>query len=125
MINLSTSWGYWMLVAGFGAGGGLWGVLSNLFFIRQFGALHLGEISGLNTALTVCASALGPVLFSLAYDWGGRFGLAAWACLCALIVLLIVSVLLRQPRDLVPGKLHRSPHLVPLTTRRQMRRYDR
>ena len=103
LINLASTWGYWLLVAGFGAGGGLWGVLSNLFFIRQFGALHLGEISGLNTALTVSASALGPLLFSLAFDFGGRFSLAAWACLCALIGLLSVSVVLRQPQDRVPG----------------------
>ena len=34
LLNLELTWGYWMLAAGFGAGGGLWGVISNLAFIR-------------------------------------------------------------------------------------------
>ena len=69
MLHLSTQWGYWLLIAGFGVGGGLWGVLSNLAFIRFFGPNHLGEISGLNTSVTVLASALGPFLFSYARDY--------------------------------------------------------
>ena len=86
----------------FGAGGGLWGVLSNLAFIRQYGALHLGEISGLNTSLTVFASAIGPVLFSVAQEQLGTFTSAAIGCLAGLVALLIVSVLVRQPRDIAP-----------------------
>ena len=86
-----------MLVVGFGIGGGLWGVLSNLAFIRQYGALHLGEISGLNTSLTVFASAIGPVVFSLANDVFGTFQAAAYGCLAGLVGLLLVATLLPQP----------------------------
>jgi len=103
LTQLSTSQGYWLLVAGFGIGGGLWGVLSNLAFIRQYGALHLGEVSGLNTSFTVFASAVGPVAFSLANDVFGSFEAAAWGCLAGLVTLLMAAVLLRQPRDLAPG----------------------
>ena len=85
-----------------GAGGGLWGVLSNLAFIRQFGVLHLGEISGLNTAITVFASAIGPVAFSLANDTFGSFDAAAAGCIVGLTVLLLVAVLLPQPLDRAP-----------------------
>jgi MFS family permease len=102
LFNLSAELGYWLLVAGFGAGGGLWGVLSNLVFIRQFGTLHLGEVSGLNTALTVFASAIGPLFFSLANDLSGRFSTAAGACLAGLMVLLVWAILQPQPRDLRP-----------------------
>ena len=50
------------LLVGFGVGGGLWSVLSNLAFVRLFGTAALGEISGLNTALSVFAvPALGPL----------------------------------------------------------------
>ena len=59
---------------GFGFGGALWGVLSNLVSIRHYGPKHLGEITGLNTALTLFASAIGPLLFSLVFDITGTFG---------------------------------------------------
>ena len=76
LATLEQTSGYWMLVLGFGAGGGLWGVLSNLVFVRQFGILHLGEISGLNTSITVLSSAIGPVVFSLANDFRWRLSLS-------------------------------------------------
>jgi cyanate permease len=103
ITQLQSQLGYWLLVLGFGAGGGLWGVISNLAFIRQYGALHLGEISGLNTAITVFASAIGPVAFSLANDTFGTFNAAALGCMVGLVVLLLVAILLPQPFD-------RSPH---------------
>ena len=102
LTRLHTDLGYWLLVFGFGAGGGLWGVLSNLAFIRQFGSLHLGEISGLNTAITVFASAIGPVSFSLANDAFDSFAAAAYVCGAALVVLLCVAMWLPQPRDVAP-----------------------
>ena len=104
LTRLDTQFGYWLLVVGFGAGGGLWGVLSNLAFIRQFGVLHLGEISGLNTAVTVFASAVGPVFFSVANDLFDTFTAAALVCFVGLIVLLAVALWLPQPRDQLPQR---------------------
>ncbi|MFT7652280.1 MAG: OFA family oxalate/formate antiporter-like MFS transporter [Limisphaerales bacterium] len=102
LTQLETELGYWMLVTGFGCGGGLWGVLSNLAFIRMYGSLHLGEISGLNTAITVFASAVGPVAFSLAQDYFATFEAAAIACMVGLVSLLVVAVVVRQPHDIQP-----------------------
>ena len=102
LVNLHQEWGYYLLIAGFGSGGGLWGVLSNLVFVRQFGVLHLGAISGLNTSLTVMASAIGPALFSLALDGFGTFNAAAYACIAGLVGLLLAALIIRQPRDLKP-----------------------
>ncbi|MCH2170087.1 MFS transporter [Myxococcota bacterium] len=96
LIHLERDWGYWLLVAGFGAGGGLWGLLSNLSFVRFFGRLHLGEISGLNTAITVFASAIGPALFSLGADGFGTYRAAAWLCLGGLVGLLVAAVVIPQ-----------------------------
>ena len=96
LLHLHTEWGYWLLVAGFGIGGGLWGVLSNLAFIRFFGPAHLGEISGLNTSVTVLASAIGPFVFSFSRDYTGSYTPAMTACLGALLVLLVISALLPQ-----------------------------
>jgi len=67
-----------LLVVGFGIGGGLWSVTSNLTFIRNFGPLHLGEITGLCTAILVFASAIGPALFSLGLDYFGSYAAALW-----------------------------------------------
>lgn len=102
LASLETTWGYWLLVAGFGSGGGLWGVLANLTFVRQFGARHLGAISGLNTSVTVLASALGPLLFSLANDGLGSFRSAALICMVALVALLALAFVVPQPHDRRP-----------------------
>ena len=96
LLNLEQSWGFWLLAGGFGAGGGLWGVISNLAFIRYFGPLHLGEISGFNTSLTVFASAIGPAAFSLGLDHFGSYNSAIAVCIGALVVLLVAAILVPQ-----------------------------
>ena len=102
LMHLDRSWGYWLLVLGFGTGGGLWGVLSNLAFVRSFGRLHLGEISGLNTSLTVFASAVGPLLFSAGQDWFGNYDAAVALCLCLNGLLLFAAFTLREPQPALP-----------------------
>ena len=97
LANLARDWGYWLLAIGFGAGGGLWGVLSNLAFVRYFGTKHLGEVSGLNTALTVSASAIGPAAFSLGLDGSGSYLLPIYLCMVALVLLLIWAVICPAP----------------------------
>ncbi|WOJ92827.1 MFS transporter [Congregibacter variabilis] len=96
LINLEETWGYWVLAAGFGIGGGLWGVVSNLAFIRFFGPLHLGAVSGFNASISVFASAIGPAAFSLAVDHLGSYNAAAQICLCMLLALLVAALLVRQ-----------------------------
>lgn len=102
LIYLEERWGYWMLIAGFGAGGGLWGVISNVAFIRLFGSLHLGEISGLNTSITVFASAIGPFLFSLGYDLTGAYTAVEALCAAAILCLLLAGTAIAQPEDRAP-----------------------
>ena len=102
LIHLDQPWGYVLLVGGFGAGGGLWGVISNVSFIRLFGRLHLGEISGLNTSLTVLASAIGPFMFSLGMDLTGSYRVVEIVCAFAIAGLLVAAALIRQPDDIVP-----------------------
>tara|TARA_B110001454_G_scaffold218406_1_gene246272 strand:+ start:478 stop:1779 length:1302 start_codon:yes stop_codon:yes gene_type:complete len=95
-INLNSSWGFWLLALGFGIGGGLWGVISNLAYIRFFGPKHLGEISGFSTSITVFASAIGPAAFSLGFDFFGSYNAAAKICLAFLFLLLVVAIFLNQ-----------------------------
>ena len=99
LINLDIWWGFWLLALGFGVGGGLWGVISNLIYIRFFGPKHLGEISGFSTSLTVLASAIGPAAFSLGFDYFGSYTATAKICLLVLFILLVSSVILKQKED--------------------------
>lgn len=96
LLHLDLDWGYWAMVAGNGTGAGLWGVLSSLAFVRFFGRRHLGEVSGLNAAISVFASAIGPALFSLGEDAFGTYRAAAWLCLALLAVFLITAIAVPQ-----------------------------
>jgi OFA family oxalate/formate antiporter-like MFS transporter len=98
LVNLRDSWGYWLLVLTLGAAGGLWSVISNLAFIRYFGALHLGEVTGLVTATMVLGSAIGPALFSIGLDWSGSYATAEWLCMGLVLPLLVAAVLIPQAR---------------------------
>jgi OFA family oxalate/formate antiporter-like MFS transporter len=97
LLYLQHTWGYAALVIGFGVGGGLWAVISNLAFIRNFGPLHLGEITGLCTSIMVLASAIGPALFSLGLDYSSSYAAAEWLCIAALVLLLGFTIALPQP----------------------------
>ncbi|MEH6583356.1 MAG: MFS transporter [Halioglobus sp.] len=105
LLNLETQWGYWLLVAGFGGAGGLWSVLSNLAFIRNFGPLHLGEISGLCTSAMVFASAIGPAFFSLGLDISGSYAAAEWICLSVLLALLVAAVIIPHQHEQLPTRI--------------------
>lgn len=107
-INLDTSWGFWILAFGFGVGGGLWGVISNLSYIRFFGPKHLGEISGFNASLTVFASAIGPAAFSLGFDYFGSYAEPAKICLGFLVILLVVSILLDHKEGKKPDLINQN-----------------
>ncbi|MEE4361900.1 MAG: MFS transporter [Pseudomonadales bacterium] len=98
--HLAEDWGYWLLAGGYGVGGGLWGVLSNLAYVRFFGRLHLGEISGLSAAVTVFASAIGPALFALGKDLTGSYRGVILFALLALAGLLAAALRIpqREPR---------------------------
>ncbi len=76
--------------------------MSNLAFIRNFGPLHLGEISGLCTSIMVFASAIGPALFSLGLDVFGTYASAIWLCIVLLMALLVAAALIRHTGERLP-----------------------
>ena len=104
LLNLETDWGYWLLVAGFGGSGGLWSVLSNLAFIRNFGPLHLDEISGLCTSIMVFGSAIGPAMFSLGLDYFGTYAAAEYFCLLVLVLLLLAAMVIQHRHEHMPQR---------------------
>jgi sugar phosphate permease len=73
LILLPSMAGKVCLVLGWGIGGGIFNMLSGVVWPRYFGRAHLGAISGAHLASTVFGSALGPVTFSLAQEFGGSY----------------------------------------------------
>ena len=73
-------------------------------FIRNFGPLHLGEITGFCTSIMVFASAIGPALFSLGLDYSGSYATAQWLCIVALVLLLGFAIVVTQSGPNEAGK---------------------
>lgn len=91
LVFLDSDGGYWLLVAGQGLGGGLWGMVSNLAFVRLFGRAALGAVSGLNASLMVFFSAIGPAFFALGLDLSGSFRAPLLLCGAGFVVLLVFA----------------------------------
>ena len=85
-------------------GSGIWSITSNLAFIRNFGPLHLGEITGFCSAIMVFSSAIGPALFSLGLDIFGTYAAAEWLCVAGLACLLAAAVIIPHTDEKVPPK---------------------
>jgi MFS family permease len=76
-----------------GLGGGLVMVLFFSVWPRLFGRRHLGRIQGAAQALTVLASALGPLLLAWCVEWTGSYALM-FRALAAVIVLVACAALI-------------------------------
>lgn len=78
-----------VIIIGLGINQGLFGVTSNVTWVRFFGRKHLGAVSGFATAWGVAGSAVGPYVFSLAYGRAGSYTAAAVVSLFILGALFI------------------------------------
>ena len=76
-----------------GLGGGLVMVLFFSVWPRVFGRRHLGRIQGAAQALTVVASAAGPLLLAWCIEWTGSYA-AMFYVLAAVIAITAVAALL-------------------------------
>jgi len=101
---------FWTIVAGNGLCGGFFGLLLQVTWPRFFGRRHLGAISGLATALTVFASALGPYAFSQVFEVTGAYRLIGWAILAVAGVLIVGSFRADNPqREVLAGAVPEAP----------------
>ena len=82
--------------AAMGVGGGLVMVLFFSVWGRLFGRMHLGRIQGVAQALTVVASAIGPLLLAWCVEWTGSytfmFQVLAAVIAAAAVAALVVSL---------------------------------
>jgi MFS family permease len=91
-----------------GLGGGLVMVLFFSVWGRVFGRLHLGRIQGVAQALTVVASAIGPLLLAWSLEWTGSYA-GMFQLLAGVIAAVAVAALLMAMPD-APPVLNRVPH---------------
>jgi MFS family permease len=91
-----------------GLGGGLVMVLFFSVWGRVFGRLHLGRIQGAAQALTVVASAVGPLLLAWSLEWTGSYA-GMFLLLSGVIAAVAVAALLMSMPD-APPVLNRMPH---------------
>jgi MFS family permease len=71
--HVSTTAHVMLWATAMGLGGGVMTVLFFSVWPRLFGRAHLGQIQGAAQALTVLASALGPLLLAWCVEWSGSY----------------------------------------------------
>jgi MFS family permease len=102
---VTATWHVVLWAAAMGLGGGLVMVLFFSVWPRVFGRRHLGQIQGAAQAMTVLASAIGPLLLAWCVEWTGSYA-AMFAILAALIGMVAVGaaiVTLPEPVVVQPG----------------------
>ena len=91
---------YWLIITGNGVVWGIYTVLIAVTWPRFYGLKHLGAISGFSLSWSVIGSALGPYLFSLAFNLTGTYKPMAWACAVASILLFTFAFKADNPNEL-------------------------
>ena len=80
-----------------GVGGGFVMVVFFSFWGRAYGPLHLGRIQGAAQALTVLASALGPLLLAYCVQQTGSYAFAFYLLAVLVVVLAVLAATVRLP----------------------------
>ena len=97
LIFLSSAGGVYMLIAGLGILGGLFGIVNAVTWPRYYGRKYLGAITGKVMSFLVIASAIAPSLFSYSYTKLGSYGYIGYLNLAFLGFLLIGSLQVKKP----------------------------
>ncbi|MBI1388210.1 MAG: MFS transporter [bacterium] len=96
---LQTPAGWWIMVFGLGATGGIFSPLLTVVWPAFFGRRHLGAISGISMSVIVFSSAIGPYLFGLSKVWFGDYQAGVWASMAIPAVTLLLAFTAENPQD--------------------------
>ena len=110
---VATRWQVMLWAVAMGLGGGLVMVLFFAVWPRVFGRRHLGQIQGAAQAITVLASAVGPLLLAWCVDWTGSYS-AMFQLLAGVIGLAAVGAVLVN----LPPPFIGAPHAAAGAPRR-------
>ena len=96
-IFLSAEW-IPLITICFGLSSGLFGLLMGITWPKYFGREHLGAISGLNMAMLVFGSAIGPMFLSLSLKLFASYRTSLLVCLSITLLLFIGSFFAHNPQ---------------------------
>ena len=80
-----------------GLAGGFVMVVFFSFWGKAYGRTHLGRIQGVAQALTVFASAIGPLLLAWCAEATGSYAAAFYALAATLVVLMLAALVVPVP----------------------------
>ena len=86
-----------------GVAGGFVMVVFFSFWGKAYGRTHLGRIQGVAQALTVVASAIGPLLLALCAETTGSYAAAFYALAAALALLVLAALIVPVPAGAEPA----------------------
>lgn len=90
--------GRFMIMAGHGISGGMFGILTTASFPRFFGRVHLGAISGFNMSILVMSSAFAPPLFAIAHDVFGSYDQVIQFCALVPLGVFVLALRAQNPQ---------------------------
>jgi MFS family permease len=108
--HVSTLMGVMGWAAAMGLGGGPVMVLFFSVWPRVFGRRHLGRIQGAAQALTVLASALGPLLLAWCVDWTGSYALMFRVLAGVIAGVAVAAAVAPLPPPIPAGPSRGRPH---------------
>jgi MFS family permease len=85
-----------------GIGGGFVMVVFFSFWTRAYGRTHLGRIQGAAQALTVLASAIGPLVLAYCVERTGSYAFAFYLLAAVVATLAILAAVVTIPDGEVP-----------------------
>lgn len=94
---------YFLLIVGLALSQGAFAPVIGTVWARYFGREHLGAISGINMSSMVLSSALGPIVFSLSYDFLGGYRPVMFLGMGCGVLLLAGSFFVENPQRRLLG----------------------
>lgn len=98
MATLGSGVGMWILIAGNGLAGASFDTLMSMVWPNFYGRGHVGAISSLAMSVTVFASALAPIAYSLSLRWTGGYAMAGWTVVGITLLFSLLALNTRNPQ---------------------------
>ncbi len=99
-VNLIDQvYGRAFVIIGFGASGGIFGPLMTVVWPKFYGREYLGAISSLNLSTMVFASAIGPYIFGLSYEYTNSYQAGVYVCLAMPLTTMLFAFFAENPQE--------------------------
>ena len=106
--HVTSRWHVMAQAVAMGVAGGFVMVVFFSFWGRAYGATHLGKIQGLAQAMTVFASAMGPLLLAWCARATGSYAMAFYALAAVLAALAAATARVAVPAGAEPARATRA-----------------